>query len=336
MSNDTLIPCEQKDTLIDVTTKQLAEIVGITEQTIYSLVKRGEITPINKEDWTIDGTYYFNAATTEKVKEIYHKPGLTNKEVAEALQISLSTAQKLIKTKEIPSFTSFYLGKTVSFVKKEDLEAFMVVHQFERKTPIYNKETNTFLFQSFVHSTTGEIARIQEISTDGNVIAITERGTFISLEELLKQGYSSRISLLEKKNNNKRGYCVFRFVKPSQLQSSIYEIIELFFQQVGANNMKVKLIEEIIEVSVKPSLLPFDKEEHKPFINLLQHNVLEGKVLVRHKGVMLDSDLETIHTVIPTSLKKKVAQVIKMEESMTIEDFVKLAIEKELISRGLL
>ncbi|WP_169803704.1 hypothetical protein [Neobacillus niacini] len=49
----------------------------------------------------------------------------------------------------------------------------------------------------------------------------------------------------------------------------------------------------------------------------------------------LDSDLETIHTVIPSDIKE-VTQVIEQEGNMTIEDFVKVAIEKELRSRGML
>ncbi|MFB9759047.1 hypothetical protein [Ectobacillus funiculus] len=67
-----------------------------------------------------------------------------------------------------------------------------------------------------------------------------------------------------------------------------------------------------------------------PYIELI-----EGTVSVRHKGVMIDSDLETIHTVIPSGVKEKVAQVVR-EEEMTIEDFVKYCIEKELRARGLL
>ncbi|WP_182102493.1 helix-turn-helix domain-containing protein [Niallia taxi] len=336
MTTDAMTQDQEEVIYEDVTTKELAELADITEQTVYSLVKRGEITPVNKEDWTIDGTYYFDAATVNKVKEMYRKPGLTNKDVAEELQVSLSTAQKLIKSREIPSFTAFYLGKNVSFVKVEDLKVFMESHQFERKTPIFHKGTNTFLFQSFVHSDTGEFARITEITNEGKISALTERGTVLSLETLLEKGYSPSVELTDKKVNNKRGYCLFQFVKPSQLQSPIYDVLELLFQQVGPNNLKVKVEETKIEVSVKPALLPLNKEEHKTIIELLQHNCSEGKVSVRHKGVMVDSDLETIHTVIPSDLKKKVNQVVENETDMTIEDFVKLAIEKELKARGMM
>ncbi|WP_342048783.1 hypothetical protein [Bacillus sp. OTU530] len=48
---------------------------------------------------------------------------------------------------------------------------------------------------------------------------------------------------------------------------------------------------------------------------------------------MIDSSLETIHTVVPYYAKEKVAQVVK-EEEITIEDFVKYCIEKELRARG--
>jgi hypothetical protein len=47
---------------------------------------------------------------------------------------------------------------------------------------------------------------------------------------------------------------------------------------------------------------PLNEEEHKAVIDLLQHNCIEGKVIIHHKGVMVDSDLETIHTVVPSSI----------------------------------
>ena len=50
---------------------------------------------------------------------------------------------------------------------------------------------------------------------------------------------------------------------------------------------------------------------------------------------MIDSDLETIHTVVPSYVREKVAQIVR-EEEITIEDFVKYCIEKELRARGLL
>ncbi|WP_342048678.1 helix-turn-helix domain-containing protein [Bacillus sp. OTU530] len=95
----------------EISTKEMEKLLNISGQTVYSLVKKEEVVPINKNNWTIDGTYYFSPETVEKVKEMYRKPGLTNKDIAEMLQVSLSTAQKLIKTGKIPSFTAFYLGK---------------------------------------------------------------------------------------------------------------------------------------------------------------------------------------------------------------------------------
>ncbi|MFC6604509.1 hypothetical protein ACFQDF_27960 [Ectobacillus funiculus] len=43
---------------------------------------------------------------------------------------------------------------------------------------------------------------------------------------------------------------------------------------------------------------------------------------------MIDSDLETVHTVVPSYVKEKVAQIVK-EGGITIEDFVKYCIKKK-------
>ncbi|GAA3332521.1 hypothetical protein GCM10020331_092980 [Ectobacillus funiculus] len=75
------------------------------------------------------------------------------------------------------------------------------------KTPIYHKETNTFLYQSFIHATTKEIARVMEITQEGIVRTKTERGTFLQLDELLEQGYVASGELKSMKAINKKRIC---------------------------------------------------------------------------------------------------------------------------------
>lgn len=53
---------------LGLTTKEVAETLGVTEQTIYNYVKEGRITPWNKETWKMDGTYLFHAEEVERVE----------------------------------------------------------------------------------------------------------------------------------------------------------------------------------------------------------------------------------------------------------------------------
>ncbi|MFC4404423.1 helix-turn-helix domain-containing protein [Gracilibacillus xinjiangensis] len=310
-------------------TKDLASFLQISEQTIYSLVKREEIVPINKQDWTIDGTYYFSSETAEKLKEYYTKPGLTNKDVAERLNVSLSTAQKLIKAGEIPSFTKTYLGREITFVDEEDLTVYESKYKKEQRTPLYVKETGTYLFQTFLHQATGEIARVVTIGREGRVIAITERGNYLNYDELNEQGYRPQYKLGYQKAINKRGYAIFQFIKPAHLHSVIYQLIEKLFLTVGVQNCKVRVEEEMIELLVKPIQLPFDQQINPEEIQLLKQSMIKGKVIERHQGILLDSDEVTIHTVIPSELKKRVQQIAKSKD-IKIEEFVQLAITNYL------
>jgi hypothetical protein len=169
------------------------------------------------------------------------------------------------------------------------------------------------------------------------VQTLTERGTKLFLYELKEQGYDAPVTQLEDtKVNNKRGYAIFKLLKSSQLRSPIYEVIEMLFLQVGPSNMKIQVNEESLEVSVKPILLHINREENSPMIDILQNNIKEGKVMIRHKEVMLDSDLETLHTVVPSKIKEKVNRIVQNVPDMTIEYFVKIAIENELKNRGIL
>ncbi|KAB8138535.1 helix-turn-helix domain-containing protein [Gracilibacillus oryzae] len=307
------------------TTKELASFLKVSEQTVYSLVKREEIEPVNKEDWTIDGTYFFSTETAERLKQYYTKPGLTNKDVAERLNISLSTAQKLVKAGEIPSFTATYLGRDITFVNEEDLINYEEKHKRERKIPFYDKETQTYMFQSFTHSATGELARIIEISNhDKKVIGITERGTKLHYETLMEQGYQPSYKLDNKKSINKRGFAVFRLLNPAQLNSIVYQLIEKLIYTVGVQNCRINLKEDTIELSVKPIQLPLNQWNDEE-IQLLKQSIIKGKIVERHQGILLDSDEVTIHTVIPTELKKQV-QLLAKSQNVKIEEFVQQAI----------
>ncbi|GAA3313487.1 hypothetical protein GCM10020331_003730 [Ectobacillus funiculus] len=101
----------------EISTKEMAKLFKHFRANDLQLSeKKEEIVPINKNDWTIDGTYYFSPETVEKVKVMYRKLGLTNKEIAEMLQVSLSTAQKVaqvVKEEEmtIEDFVKYCIEK---------------------------------------------------------------------------------------------------------------------------------------------------------------------------------------------------------------------------------
>lgn len=62
---------------------------------------------------------------------------------------------------------------------------------------------------------------------------------------------------------------------------------------------------------------------------------LQNMCRVDLRFFIIECDLETIHTLVPSNIKKKVSQLVEKEEVMTIEDFLKLPIEKELKTRVL-
>src|SRR5437762_1120614 len=87
---------------LGLTTKETAETLGVTEQTIYNYVKEGRITPWNKDTWKMDGTYLFHAEEVGRIEGELKKPGLTTKEIVaylERLNIKISPSTVISKMK---------------------------------------------------------------------------------------------------------------------------------------------------------------------------------------------------------------------------------------------
>src|SRR5690625_3330015 len=128
-------------------------------------VRRGEIVPINKEDWQIDGEYLFSDEEVERVKDEFKKPGLTIREVAERLNISQARVYQLIRREKDPLHTvqQFYNGKDRHFVTEAELIAFRERNHFnvDVKKNMVSKKHNVYLFQLFMNNRTDEFARIK-------------------------------------------------------------------------------------------------------------------------------------------------------------------------------
>ncbi|MEJ9306752.1 helix-turn-helix domain-containing protein [Priestia megaterium] len=93
-----------------------------SKKTIYTYIQQGKLNPINKDDWHIEGRYEFDIEDVVQLQEDLRKPGLTTKEVAQQLDISVTTVNKYIKQELLPVFQAEYRGMNCYFVHVEELE----------------------------------------------------------------------------------------------------------------------------------------------------------------------------------------------------------------------
>ncbi|NGY69680.1 helix-turn-helix domain-containing protein [Bacillus megaterium] len=124
-----------------------------SKKTIYTYLQQGKLNPINKDGWHIEGHYEFDIEDVVRLQEELKKPGLTTKEVAQQLDISVTTVNKYIKQELLPAFQEEYRGFNCYFVNEEDLDEFKRTHEVGRKPSkrhFYHVEQNIALFQLFV------------------------------------------------------------------------------------------------------------------------------------------------------------------------------------------
>ncbi|WP_218351629.1 helix-turn-helix domain-containing protein [Bacillus sp. sid0103] len=326
-----------QQTDLGLTTKEVAETLGVTVQTIYNYVKEGKITPWNKETWKMDGTYLFHAEEVEKVEKELKKPGFTTKEIVAYLEgfnikVSPSTVISKMKSGELPAVMKPYRNIDTFFVKKEDLD--VNLHLFNRvkgREKFFDKKTGYFLFQSFENKETGEFARIMEWDGAGNGKALTNREREILIGELKQQGFEPVIALDDEVINNKKGSVMLKLIKPKQVKSMTFDLIDQFYRIAGPTNMKLDVLDGEIKIEMKPVLLPYFKTEHRDEIDLLKNSLVEGKMISRPNGVVLDSDLVSFVAYGSTQLKDQVKEYSDIE-GLTQEEFIIQSL-KEAVQR---
>ena len=149
-------------------------------------------------------------------------------------------------------------GKQVYVIDEEELKKFQLNYEKsttkERKTFITKiQDIDIYLYQLLTHHHTGKKARVIEINgADGKVL--TEDEEIFSLSTYKEHNYS-----LEpfKKHTviTKRGYLSFTFKKPQLFNSITYNLINLFYKELGVTNMRLTTTQDIIRLEIKPFVL---------------------------------------------------------------------------------
>lgn len=325
-TNDSIHGNTQKE---EVSTKEVAEILGVTEQTIYNYVRNGEIVPTNP-DWKIDGTYYFLIEDIEKLRIHFQKPGLSTKEVSERLDVTISTIAKYIKQGKLKATKKQYRGKERHFVTEENLSEFTskeFVHRSKRQV-IFMPDTKYHLYQLFQHSDTKEAGRLLEIESRQEGWLVTENGRRISTTHLIDEGFLPVRSINKVTSSTKKGYAVFHIPKPHHVKSHLYKILDMLFWEAGAQNLKISENGDNINVEVKPLLLTKETAaRYEEEIDLLNRYIISGKIQKRPGGLLINSNVKSVHTYVDESLKNDLLEIANKEQ-MTLDELVEKMLQK--------
>ncbi|PQZ45498.1 excisionase [Bacillus sp. MYb209] len=312
-----------------VTTKEAADLLGVTVQTILKKEKDGLIECVYKNNWKQFGSKIFYLEDIERLKNNEEVKGLSTKEVAEILNVAPSTIFTYIKSGKLPASRIEKRGKQVYVIDKEDLESFQLDYEKtttkERKTFITKiQDEDIYLYQLLTHQHTGKTARVIEINgADGKIL--TEDEEIFPISTYKEHDYSFE-PFQKQAVITKRGYLSFSFKKPQLLNSITYNLINLFYKELGVTNMRLTITSDNIKLEIKPFVLQVEPLQFQEEIKYLHSHMKSGSILPHLDGIYFKSNVEPLTFHADHEFKQKVIQMAA-DAGMRQEEFLLQAVK---------
>ncbi|HFK1812577.1 TPA: helix-turn-helix domain-containing protein [Bacillus cereus] len=312
-----------------VTTKEAADLLGVTVQTILKKEKDGLIECVYKDNWKQFGSKIFYLEDIECLKNKNEVKGLSTKEVAEILNVAPSTIFTYIKSGKLPATMIEKRGKQVYIIDEEELEIFMLDYEKtktkERKTFIAKiQDEDIYLYQLLTHQHTGKIARVIEINGEGGKI-LTEDEEIFPLSTYKEHDYSFE-PFRKQAVITKRGYLSFSFKKPQLFHSITYNLINLFYKELGVTNMRLSVSSDTIKLEIKPFVLQVDPLQFQEEIKYLHSHMKSGTIFPHVKGIYFKSNVEPLTFHADHEFKQKIVQMAA-SAGMGQEEFLLQAVK---------
>lgn len=203
-------------------------------------------------------------------------------------------------------------GKQVYIIDEEELEIFMLDYEKtktkERKTFITKiQDEDIYLYQLLTHKHTGKTARVIEINgADGKIL--TEDEESFPLSTYKEHNYSFE-PFQKQTVITKRGYLSFSFKKPQLFHSITYNLINLFYKEIGVTNMRLAVTTDTIKLEIKPFVLHVDPLQFQEEIIYLHSHMKSGTILPHVEGIYLKSNIEPLTFHVDHALKQQVMQL---------------------------
>lgn len=295
-----------------VTTKEAADLLGVTVQTILKKEKDGLIECVYKDNWKQFGSKIFYLEDIERLKNIEEVEGFSTKEASEILNVAPSTVFTYIKSGKLPASKIEKRGKEVYVIDKDDLETFQLTYEKttskERKTFITKiQDEDVYLYQLLTHQHTGKTARVIEINgADGKIL--TEDEEIFPLSTYKEHDYSLE-PFQKQAVITKRGYLSFSFKKPQLFNSITYTLINLFYKELGVTNMRLSISSNTIKLEIKPFVLQVDPLQFQEEIKYLHSHMKSGTILPHVEGIYFKSNVEPLTFHADHEFKQKVVRM---------------------------
>jgi len=312
-----------------VTTKEAADLLGVTVQTILKKEKDGLLECVYKNNWKQFGSKIFYLEDIERLKNKNAVTGLSTKEAAEILNVAPSTIFTYIKSGKLPAVMGEKRGKQVYLIDEDELEIFMLDYEKaktkERKTFVTKIQgEDIYLYQLLRNLHNGKTARVIEVNgADGKVL--TEDEETFPLSTYKEHDYSFE-PFHKQAVITKRGYLSFSFKKPQLFNSITYNLINLFYKELGVTNMRLSISFDTIRLEIKPFVLQIDPLQFQEEIKYLHSHMKSGMILPHVEGIYFKSNVEPLTFHADYEFKQKIVQMA-VDAGMGQEEFLLQAIK---------
>jgi excisionase family DNA binding protein len=308
------------------TQQEVAEILGVSKQTVYLYAKQGKIKKIPDPYRIHREARYEKKEVDELAKKIkYTGGGYKPAEVAKILGVSVQTIyryiqENLIETHKVP----FGDERIRHIVSEKGLQQARSIIQESLKKGVkryeyYNSQMDIALFQKFTSSEI-EHARVIRDSLNEWIFYLPEKGDTLALDEglswyNLKPAYSIHQESLPFK-----GYAQMRIPKDFRY---FYDLIDYFYRIWGIENVRIREEERVLLIKVKAG----EKEYDLPFsFSEVYRFIVDGEWLVKDRILYVRSPYRKTTVELPVHLMEKTQEAAK-EKGKTMSQLIEEALE---------
>lgn len=272
----------QEDTQQYYTRKQVAELLGISESTVYRYANEGQIrtvpNPYSMRNQTIYYSEEVDALAKDRAELNALNEDLTIPQLAKRLGTSRQHIDHFIKTNQL-QVKRIQVGNRIRIaLPLETIER--VTHLYQeslnnsakyKKHLYYNEKYQIVLFQAF-QSLDGRLFRVG-VQEDEWGLYDDKNGIFIRYEDAITQSSIQAkplYSIQSQRTSREANYLLLSLPKNVEVSWAIFDY---FLAAVGIDSISIRQLEHHIELSVKQGIIslsnyPFPNEMTVEKINL--------------------------------------------------------------------
>ncbi|MED0988313.1 DNA-binding protein [Bacillus nitratireducens] len=313
---------------MNMNTNEVKAYLEISGFIFNTLMKKGQLNPINRDTWRLDGSFLFKREDIEKLKKERETEGITLYQVTKDYNVSMYQLEKWIEDGDLTCTIQKHRNRETKFVKEEEIHG--LVQKLDQTNTLYtfSQKHNVVLFQKFMEG--NKLARIISIPKRGDIVLLDEFGNNMTLEDAIIMGYEPSYVLSDKPRSHHQKFVKFRFPKSNQLRNNIFYLIDLILQYVSPRNIKISEEDGFWYFDIRQSIIQLPMQMQLEWIESLTPYIIEGKLTQRvNNSIYLDSSSVTKPITITSNEYHTIAKIVK-ETNSSIEEFIASAIRDKI------